>query len=45
MKLFADECVYLATVQSLRSSGQDVENTHATGLDGQPDEAILTHAQ
>lgn len=45
MKLFADECVYLSTVQSLRAWGHDVENTHETGLDGHPDEAILSHAQ
>jgi predicted nuclease of predicted toxin-antitoxin system len=45
MKLFADECVYLATVQALRSWGHDVENTHEIGLDGQPDETILAHAQ
>ena len=45
MKLFADECVYLATVQALRLWGHDVENTHETGLDGQPDEAILAYAQ
>jgi predicted nuclease of predicted toxin-antitoxin system len=44
MKLFADECVYRNTVESLRSWGHDVETVQDVGLIGHEDEDLLAHA-
>ena len=44
MNLFADECVYKATVDLLRSWGHDVLTASEVGLAGKPDEDILAYA-
>jgi hypothetical protein len=41
MNLFADECVYKVTVDSLRYWGHDVLTAQEAGLAGKPDEEIL----
>jgi predicted nuclease of predicted toxin-antitoxin system len=44
MKFFADECVYYATTQLLRSWQHDVVTAQEAGLAGKPDEDILAYA-
>jgi predicted nuclease of predicted toxin-antitoxin system len=44
MKLLADECVYKATVDLLRSWGHDVHTAQDAGLAGKPDDEILAYA-
>ncbi|MFQ5341435.1 MAG: DUF5615 family PIN-like protein [Anaerolineae bacterium] len=44
MQLFTDECVYRATIDSLRSWGHDVVTAHDAGLVGEVDEMVLEYA-
>jgi len=44
MILFADECVYQATVKLLREWGYDTLTAQEAGLAGRPDEEILAYA-
>jgi predicted nuclease of predicted toxin-antitoxin system len=44
MKFFADECVYAATTQLLRTRQQDVVTAQDAGLSGKSDEEILAYA-
>ena len=44
MKLFADECVYLATVALIHTWGYDIITAQEAGLAGKSDDEILAYA-